>query len=337
MNITDSTFLNNDLFATSVEEKNKIETYDNLYEKKNFGTLDYPVSAYFLDLHKSYMNWIRWHWHEEMEVLIIQEGAAEIFTDDTSYVIRPGQGVIINQNVMHCIHSLDQKNCTFYTIVFQPDFLFGHKNSYLQTQYLLPVQNHQLFKIFLLDEKDPWHKRMLTSLNDAISVNMTQTYGYELAAKGHLCHFWSDLISRLPQPTKKSSSHASLDEQRVKQAMLYIRTHYAEPISLENISSSVHISKSECCRCFARTLQMTPFEYLMKYRIFEATKKLMMPSTDPLSIADLASSVGFNNTSYFNKLFKKFLGCTPTYYRTHKVLSKDGDFVDCFDNLHHLL
>ena len=112
MNTTDNTLLEKDFPAPSVQEKNKIETYDNLYEKKNFGTLDYPVSAYFLDLHKSYMNWIRWHWHEEMEVLIIQEGAAEIFTDDTSYVIRPGQGVIINQNVMHCIHSLDEKNCT---------------------------------------------------------------------------------------------------------------------------------------------------------------------------------------------------------------------------------
>ncbi len=318
---------------TPDQEQNEIETYDNLYEKKNFGTLDYPISAYFLDLHKSYMNWIRWHWHEEMEVLLIQDGTAEIFTDDASYVIRPGQGIIINQNVMHCIHSLDQNNCTFYTIVFQPEYLFGQKTSYLQTQYLLPVQNYQLFKIFLLDEKDPWHKRMLASLNNAISVDMTQTYGYELAAKGYLCLFWADLISRLPQRQKQISTHVSLDEQRVKQAMLYIRTHYAEQVSLEDIADSIHVSKSECCRCFTRTLQMTPFEYLMKYRIFEAAKKLMMPSTEPLSIADLALSVGFNNTSYFNKLFKKFLGCTPTYYRTHKVLSKDGDFVDCFDNL----
>lgn len=333
MTPADSTLLETGLPITPDQEPNGIETYDNLYEKKNFGTLDYPVSAYFLDLHKSYMNWIRWHWHEEMEILLIQEGTAEIFTDDASYVIQPGQGIIINQNVMHCIHSLDQNNCTFYTIVFQPEYLFGQKTSYLQTQYLLPVQNYQLFKIFLLDAKDPWHKRMLSSLNNAISVDMTQTYGYELAVKGYLCLFWADLISRLPQHQKRISTHVSLDEQRVKQAMLYIRTHYAEQVSLEDIADSIHVSKSECCRCFTRTLQMTPFEYLMKYRIFEATKKLMMPSTEPLSIADLALSVGFNNTSYFNKLFKKFLGCTPTYYRTHKVLSKDGDFVDCFDNL----
>ena len=89
--------------------------------------------------------------------------------------------------------------------------------------------------------------------------------------------------------------------------------------------------ESECCRCFARTLQMTPFEYLMKYRILEATKKMIETIKNPMSIADIALSVGFNNVSYFNKLFKKFLGCTPTYYRTHRipsdnVLQKNGSF-----------
>ncbi len=338
MNTADNIILRNEVSSMPSQDENSMKNYDNLHEKKDFGTLEYPVSAYFLDLRNSYMNWIRWHWHEEMEILIIQEGTAEIFSDDTSYVIHPGQGVIINQNVIHCIHSLNQQNCTFYAIVFQPEFLFGYRSSYLQAQYLLPIQNYQLFRMFLLDENDPWHKRMLASLNNAISVNLTQSFGYELATKGYLCHFWSDLISHLPQPQKQAvSSRASLDEQRVKQALMYIRTHYSEPISLEDIADSVHISKSECCRCFARTLQMTPFEYLMKYRIFEATKKLMIPSANPPSIADLALSVGFNNTSYFNKLFKKFLGCTPTYYRTHKVLSKDGDFVSCFDNLNHFL
>ena len=60
---------------------------------------------------------------------------------------------------------------------------------------------------------------------------------------------------------------------------------------------------------------MTPFEYLMKYRIFEATKKLLDNKTVSDSISDLALSVGFNNISYFNKLFKRYLDCTPTEYR----------------------
>lgn len=296
------------------------ETYNNLYAKKDFGTLDYPVNARCLDLRKSYMNWIRWHWHEEMEIIIVDQGIAEVSTDDATYLIKPGQGLIINQNVMHCIHAHNKKNCIFLSLVFHPDFIFGHKSNYLQTEYLLPMQNYQLFKAFFLDESAPWHERMLKTLTDIIDLNLNRHFGYEIATKGYLCHFWVELLRQLPHPDTPALSHASQDEQRVKEAMLFIRTHYAESLTLQEIADSIHVSKSECCRCFARTLQMSPFEYLMKYRIYESTKKLMDSEQDFGSIADLALSVGFNNTSYFNKLFKKFLGCTPTYYRTHKVL-----------------
>ena len=314
-----------DTSVQSTTQETQHETYDNFHVQDDYGSLDYPVSLFYLDLHKSYMNRIRWHWHEEMEILILNDGIAEVSTDDTSYTLKPGQGIIINQNVMHAIYSPNKENCTFYSFVFHPDFLFGHKSSYLQTQFLLPIQNFRLFKMLVLDEANTWHERMLDAVNDAIAVNMTKPFGYEVATKGHLCRFWSELIGQLPQMETAPSPQASLDEQRVKQAMLFIRTHHAEPLSLDEIAGSVHISKSECCRCFSRTLQMTPFEYLMKYRIFEATKKLMEHPDEPMSIADLALSVGFNNTSYFNKLFKKFLGCTPTYYRTHKVLSGETD------------
>ena len=313
-----------DTSTTPIIQEAPIETYDNLREQNDFGSLDYPVSVFYLDLSKSYMNRIRWHWHEEMEVLILNDGLAVVATDDTAYNLKPGQGIIVNQNVMHSIHSQNQENCTFYSFVFHPDFLFGHKNSYLQTQFLLPIQSFRLFKMLVLDEANAWHERMLDAINDAIAVNMAKPFGYEVATKGHLCRFWSELIGQLPQLETAPPPHVSLDEQRVKAAMLYIRTHHADPISLDEIAGSVHISKSECCRCFARTLQMTPFEYLMRYRILEATKKMMEHPDDPMSIADLASSVGFNNTSYFNKLFKKYVGCTPTYYRTHKVLSGEG-------------
>ena len=310
---------------TKAEDQDTIETYDNLYSKNDYGTLDYPVNARYLDLHKSYLNWIRWHWHEEMEILIVDQGVAEVSTDDDSYLIRPGQGLIINQNVMHCIHAQDKKQCTFHSLVFHPDYIFGHKSNYLQTQYLLPMQNYQLFKVFLLDESAPWHERMLRTLMEVIEVNMTQNFGSAIAPKRYLCHFWAELLRQLPQTETVSPPRISQDEQRVKEAMLYIRTHHAEPLTLQEIADSIHVSKSECCRCFSRTLQMSPFEYLMKYRIYESTKKLMDDEQDFGSIADLALSVGFNNTSYYNKLFKKFLGCTPTYYRTHKVLHQEPE------------
>ena len=53
----------------------------------------------------------------------------------------------------------------------------------------------------------------------------------------------------------------------------------------------------------------------MRYRILRAAEKILQNDREMTSISELASSVGFNNTSYFNKLFKKYFNCTPTEYR----------------------
>lgn len=86
-----------------------------------------------------------------------------------------------------------------------------------------------------------------------------------------------------------------------------------ETVTLEDIADSIMVSKSECCRCFKRTLGVTPFEYLMKYRIMESTKRMHRRPQE--SISEIAGSVGFNNTSYYNKIFKKFMDCTPTEFK----------------------
>ncbi|MDD6811013.1 MAG: AraC family transcriptional regulator [Lachnospiraceae bacterium] len=292
-----------------------IFTYDNFYEKKNHGNLEYPVMVYFVDLYKSYMHSVRWHWHEEMEIMIINSGRVEVLTDDNTCILEPGQCMIINQNVMHSFQSIDGSNCTYYSLVFHPDFLFGHTNSNMRTQFLLPVQSFAILKTMVLEEKNPWHASMLDVLNEVIAVNLTKNFGYEIATKGYLCQFWAILLNHLPLTSEMAQRpQISLDEQRVKQAMLFIRLHHAEPLTLDDIAESIPVSKSECCRCFKRTIQMTPFEYLMKYRIFEASKKIL-DDKKTNSISELALSVGFNNISYFNKLFKRYLGCTPTEYR----------------------
>ena len=121
------------------------------------------------------------------------------------------------------------------------------------------------------------------------------------------------LPGRTAAPYKITARIANQDAHRVKQAMVYIQEHFMEPITLNDIAEAILVSKSECCRCFKRATGLSPFEYLMKYRITESAKYMHRKSHE--SISEIAGAVGFNNTSYFNKVFKKFMGCTPTEYR----------------------
>ncbi len=282
------------------------------------GDVGFPVQVYYIELSKMYMQRIRWHWHPEIEILIVNHGQADLLTDDKKVRLRAGEGILLNQNVMHSIQPIDEDaNCSFYIVVFHPSFLFGYGNTVMSSKYLVPVISSPAFKIMELNEHEPKLEAILNLTNNVIAANLTKKYGYELVIKSYLCQLWTALLDYvIPQNiTKSKEVTISTDETRVKDAILYIELHFHEQITLEQLATSIHISKSECCRCFKRTLQVTPIEYLMKYRIFRATQMLQRNDPEALSMSSLAFSVGFNNASYFNKVFKQFLGCTPSEYK----------------------
>ncbi len=297
----------------------------SLYDPSIHGDRDYHVQVYFIDLSQAYMKYIRWQWHTEFEVIIVNHGEADVLADEKMIHLTPGQGLFINQNVLHAIHpSGESRNCTLYSLVFHPDFLFGYNNTILSTKYLAPVISSQELKTFLLDEHNPLQEKLLDCVNDVIATNAMKAYGYELTTKTRLFQFWGLLIEMIaPSDFEATASPPipSLDEMRIKDAIRYVEQNYASPITLDILADSIHVSKSECCRCFKRILKLTPIEYVMRFRIFSAAK--LLHSNDPAthSISDLAFAVGFNSVSYFNKVFKQYLHQTPTEYK--KAIKKD--------------
>lgn len=292
---------------------------DSMFIPARSENLDFPVTTYFLDLSQMYMGAIRWHWHDEIEIIIINNGHANVLIDDTQIMLSPGQGVMINQGTLHSIRPINNEKCTFYSLLFHPAFLFGYGQTYFASHYLTPVISSPSLKHLKLDENTPWQESLIDHINNAIAATLARKFGYELVAKAELCLFWAGILEQcIPLESEVADSgaaEASLDSKRVKQALLFIEQHHMEALTLDEIADSIHISKSECCRCFKRTLRITPIEYVMKYRIFEATRKIKRKEPEAKSMSALAMSVGFNNASYFNKLFKKYLNCTPSQYK----------------------
>ena len=288
----------------------------------DYNDTNFPVQVYYIELTKMYMNRVRWHWHPEIEIIIMNHGEAEILTDDQQIRLRAGQGILLNQNIMHSIQPVnDQPNCTMYSVVFNPTFLLDNAESFLSEKYLSPVINSASLRAVELYEGDTWQEQVLDVTNSIIATNLVKKYGYELTIKSYLCQLWNLLLEKVvPQSTSHRKTpdkqHTiSLDETRVKSAILYIQEHFHEQITLEELAASIHLSKSECCRCFKRTLQTTPIEFLMKYRILQATTLLQQNAPEAQSMSVLAFSIGFNNASYFNKVFRQYLGCTPSEYK----------------------
>lgn len=280
--------------------------------------IGYPIHVCFIELAKMYMQRIHWHWHAEIEIIIVNHGEVYFMTDDQKIRLKAGQGILVNQNIMHSVHPVNSDcNCSLYSTTFHPSFLFGYGNTVMSGKYLAPILSSPVFRTMLLDEQDTVSAQIMDLVNSVIAVNMTKKYGYELATKSYLCQLWVILLEYvIPQNIQKhKNTNLSLDESRVKEAIMYIEDHYSERVTLDDLSASIHISKSECCRCFKRTLQITPIEYLMKYRIFKAANMIQKDDPHSHSISDLAFAVGFNNASYFNKVFRQYLNCTPSEYK----------------------
>lgn len=283
---------------------------------------EYPIGVYYVEPSKMYMNYVRWHWHEELEINLVQSGCAEFTIGDEKISVHAGQAILLNRNVFHAIRSSGDENCILLSLLFHPNILFHNETSSLAQGYINPVIDNASLKYVIFDRKDMWGRSVLSYVNDIFDANFSKEFGYELSTQSALCQLWLLLLKKYKPATvistgssKKKSTSLSPDEARIKDAIVYIQQHYTEPMTLDDIAASIHVSKSECCRCFKRAVNLTPFEYLMHYRILQAADKILQNDRNTSSISELASSVGFNNTSYFNKLFKKYFDCTPTEYR----------------------
>ena len=164
----------------------------------NLGS-EYPVTVSFHDLSKN-RNDTRWHWHEEMEITIVNSGVLSVRTEENSLTLTAGQGIIFSQNTMHSLQSGSDKMCNFYSVAFKPEFLFGHEQPFLAQKYLRPLQATPI-KYLLLDESNSWDEEVLDVINDLIAANVAKKNGYELSSKAYLYHFWVLLLKKYSEQT----------------------------------------------------------------------------------------------------------------------------------------
>ena len=302
-------------------ELDAIVVNKDLQELKVHGNLEFPVMVYPITLSQMYLKLIRWHWHPEIEMIYLLKGQVEALVDDESIILAPGQGIFVNQNVLHAFHRVEEFDAVFFSIVFHPSMIFGYGSAALSVKYLSPILENPHMKYLVLSDDDPYTSPIIEHMKQVRDHYNAKEYGYELVCKANICNLWNVLLKvpRDESATIVKSKRIINDEQRIKEAILYIEQHFADPITLDDIARSIHISKSECCRCFQRVLRQTPFEYLLKYRIFHAAKLIQHQDPSANSISNLAITVGFGNISYFNKVFKRYLRMTPTEYKREKV------------------
>ena len=92
----------------------------------------------------------------------------------------------------------------------------------------------------------------------------------------------------------------------------YIRNHYHEDISLQDVAGYLSYSDAYFCRIFKQCFDRSFLAYLTEYRV-EKAKELLEDFS--VNIKDISYKVGYRDSNYFAKVFKRIVGSTPTEYR----------------------
>ena len=96
----------------------------------------------------------------------------------------------------------------------------------------------------------------------------------------------------------------------------FVESHYMENITLQDAAAQLHYSDAYFCRFFKQNFDKNFIMYLSELRV-EKAKELLSDVT--VNVKDIGQRVGFRDSSYFTKVFKRITGVTPSEYR-NKVL-----------------
>lgn len=145
---------------------------------------------------------------------------------------------------------------------------------------------------------------------DAVSNAFGSTFSGSVKMTGELYL----LLSVLTENASVSGAAAGAPShtENVLRAIEFISAKYSYGISVEDIADYVGVSRSTLFREFRRETELSPKEYLDRFRIQRAAALL---SGTELKISSVAASVGYENGLYFSKVFRKYTGKSPSQYR----------------------
>ncbi|RED56752.1 AraC family transcriptional regulator [Cohnella lupini] len=134
-----------------------------------------------------------------------------------------------------------------------------------------------------------------------------------LTASGHLHLLFASLHEAASDGIASPIRPDSHSDELVRQAVGYLSTQYAEPITIEGMAEALGYNRAYLSRLFKHRTSLSPVTFLTKLRVDHGRR--LLRERPELTIEQIASSVGIQDSLYFSKQFRRWYNQSPTDYR----------------------
>lgn len=234
--------------------------------------------------HSFYLE-ILMHWHKNPELLYVTNGCLLVKTDTQTNVIKSGEIAIIDSDQMHFMTPVTPQ-CT-YTCMIPNINLCGEFSH-------LPAVS-----------KDP---DVISLYNKIVKEFTTRNEGYKRIIENYIACMFS-ILTRFCDNLAEKGDETSAKLLAVKSAINYINDHFKDDISIDDIAKKANLSRYYLCHIFKEITGQTVLSHLNYVRCNNAYELI---SSGKYTVSQSASLSGFNNLSYFSKIYRNIMGHLPS-------------------------
>ena len=265
-------------------------------ERKIFRTKNVPVEFHEISIVSSGITLFpKIHWHKSLEILFFKEGVCENLIDDKIIQENSGDIVIFNAESLHCTKPVSSY-AKYYCLIIDPNIC--NQFNFTVSEYYLKTEINDMRLFSLIEEI----QNEFTNKNDH----------YEAAITAKVLEILTILFRDYSSRKKNLNPKHNKNIEMIKNGIRYIKDNYTQNISIDDVAQSTGYSKYYFCHCFKEITKYTVNSYINRLRVDMAYKLI---SEKGYSVSDAAVECGFDDISYFTKIFKKYTSKLPSHVK----------------------
>jgi AraC-like DNA-binding protein len=252
--------------------------------------------------------------HDVLEIGYCFAGTGILVVEDRVFHFQPGDASIVGPGEMHMSRRPEEVYCEWAYFWVDPVRLIGAA-AFEPEIFSTDRLGGPGFPNILSCRKYP---EITSLIRDIVQELQQEKTEYRALVRGEVWTLLSRLYrlrAELPAQTQEASSG---DVERIASALQYMASHYAEPLTLEDLAGTCHLSLTHFRRLFCGAVGVPPMRYLAQLRIRMAAAMLRGTS---LPVIEVAWAVGYSALNTFNRHFLAFMEMTPRQWR-HSNQSK---------------